>query len=111
MKTVNYQNMKTQLSEFLHKAGKIASYAIVGGACILGGYYYSKIKNAPEAVKPTMQIQPAVKMRDVSIAINERNERIIIDRNSGEYMTYQDSVGMAVFSLYAGKIYTSKTAQ
>lgn len=111
MKTVNYQNMKTKASEIINKAGKIASYAIVGGACILGGYYYSKIKNAPDVDKPTMQIQPAVKLHDVSIAINERNEMLIIDRKTGEYMTYQDSVGMAVFTLYAGKIYTSKTAQ
>ena len=111
MKTIIPQNIKTQVSVFFQKAGKIASYTIVGGACILSGYYYSKIKNAPEANKPTMQIQPAVKIKDVSIAINERNEMLIIDRKTGEYMTYQDSVGMAVFTLYAGKIYTSKTAQ
>ncbi len=44
-------------------------------------------------------------MKDVSVAINESNEVLIIDRASGRFETYSDSVGTSIFKLYAAKMY------
>lgn len=42
---------------------------------------------------------------EISVAINERNELMLIDRRNGKYEIYQDSTGMQIFNLYANKIY------
>lgn len=43
-------------------------------------------------------------IKNTSVAINERNELMIIDRSSGDYEIYTDSVGMCIFNLYAKSI-------
>lgn len=42
---------------------------------------------------------------EISVAINERNELMLIDRRNGKYEIYQDSTGMQIFNLYANKLY------
>ena len=45
------------------------------------------------------------KSSEISVAINERNELMLIDRRNGKYEIYQDSTGMQIFNLYANKLY------
>jgi len=107
---MNYQSLKQDAAKVLNVAGKVAIAIAVAAVCIGGGILYGKHTNAKDE-KPTMIIQPSIKLKDVSIAINERDEMIIIDRKTGEYITYEDSVGTAIFTMYAGKLYASKNAQ
>lgn len=77
--------------------------AISIGAII--GYYYNvnltnkKVKNAWKSVKP---------LTEISIAINESDQLLIIDKQTGEYVVYQDSIGKTIFYLYANKMYKSE---
>ena len=42
---------------------------------------------------------------EVNIAIDESNNLIIIDNESGKYTIYQDSIGSTIFKLYARNIW------
>jgi hypothetical protein len=44
----------------------------------------------------------------VSIAVDEKNHIFIIDKHTGEYQVFSDSVGITIFKMYAGKIYNSQ---
>lgn len=44
---------------------------------------------------------------EVSIAVNESNDLLLITKKSGEYVVYSDSVGLAIFKLYASKMYSN----
>ena len=46
-----------------------------------------------------------IKLSTTSIAVNERGEVMIIDRKTGSYEVYADSVGKMIFDLYAGRMY------
>jgi len=111
METINMHNKKQQIANFIQKSGRVLTIFALVALAIVGSYYYGKFKNAQDPEKPTMQIQPSIKLKDVSIAVNERNEVLIIDRKTGEYMTYQDSVGLAIFNMYAGRLYTANTGK
>lgn len=73
--------------------------AVALGYSVCEIYHYTKNKN--KSIKNVDQ---------VSVAINESGELMLIDRKSGEYEIYQDSIGEAIFNLYANKIqYRYKT--
>jgi hypothetical protein len=42
---------------------------------------------------------------DISIAIDEGNNLIVIDNDSGDYIIYQDSIGYSIFKVYANNIW------
>ena len=62
------------------------------------GVYYDSFKNRNGVITK-------VKRDDVNIAIDEYNHLIIIDRKSGDYVVYQDSIGNSIFKLYAKSIW------
>ena len=90
------------------QAGKVAVLitAISVGFAISEFNHWLKTKNEskPEVIQAKMK---SVKMLDkTSVAINERNELMVIDRTTGEFEIYSDSIGQTIFSLYAGRIYS-----
>lgn len=83
-------------------ANKLGSVMVIAAAMVIGflvGYYYWYM-----SVKTSIQ-KKAKNLSSVSIALNEREELMIIDRVNGVYTIYQDSVGLAIFNLYAAKRY------
>lgn len=92
------QEIISRTKEFLHKVGKalLFSFAVILGYSVCEIYHYTKEK--PSAAKEVKKIS------ETSVAINERGEMMIIDRKTGEYTVYQDSVGKSIFVLYANGI-------
>ena len=41
---------------------------------------------------------------EISIAVNEGNELIMIERATGKYIVYSDKIGQTIFSMYANRI-------
>jgi len=41
---------------------------------------------------------------EVSIAVNESNELIMIERATGDYMVYGDKIGLTIFGMYANRM-------
>lgn len=90
-----------KISAFAKKLGNLLMLMIALVAGFFIGYYYwvmtTKVdKSQWDNVKP---------LTTTSVAINERNELLIIDRKTGLYSIYQDSIGKVIFNLYANRIY------
>lgn len=97
------QEIKTVLKKYLNNGIKLASFLVIFVLGYLSSEIYHKIKSSENK---TCATTPKVtkKIDKVSVAINERNELMIIDRTNGSYEIYQDSVGMCIFNLYANSI-------
>lgn len=80
--------------------------AIIAGFCI--GYYYSVLLDKTAHASPMKSVKSVA---TTSIAISERNELLIIDRASGNYTVFQDSVGLAIFNTYANRLYNQATVK
>ena len=95
-----------KIGTFFHNLSKVAMILVaVGagfGACKLVDYIELQSKKVPKEMQATRNI------KETSIAINERNELMIIDRKDGSYVIYQDSVGKNIFLLYANQNYNPK---
>lgn len=62
------------------------------------GYYFQELKVKPKAVNET------ILNKEVRIAIDSEDKLIIMDRKTGQYIIYSDSIGSAIFKMYASKI-------
>lgn len=55
--------------------------------------------------KPTIHMVK-VNRSQVNLALDEHNHLIVIDKRTGNYTIYQDSIGVSVFKLYARNIFS-----
>jgi hypothetical protein len=96
--------------ELLGKASKVLKETarILGFVCLVAlGYilselYHYSTRERDKADCSSPKVTKTIK--ETSVAINERNELMIIDRTTGEYEIYQDSIGQSIFNLYATRI-------
>jgi len=94
-----------EISEKLKKALKVMlNYSLI----ILGmsvfftlGYYYKDIKSYSTRNKPQY-----IKRSEVTIAIDENSNFMIIAKNDGTYTMMEDSIGRAIFDIYAKNIWS-----
>jgi hypothetical protein len=81
-------------------------YLTIGITLVVGvsiGYHYEKLKN----FKQTSKFNPiVVKKSDVNLAIDEKNNMLIINKKDGTYTMYQDSIGYTIFNFYAKNIWS-----
>ena len=100
---MNTKNKLQPVIEHLNiLANKLGNIMVIAAAMVIGfliGYYYWYM-----SVKTAIQKKPKT-LSTISIALNEREELMIIDRANGAYTIYQDSVGLAIFNVYATKKY------
>ena len=91
----------SKLKTFGKTLGHIMFLAIALVAGFFIGYYYWVMMDKKHD-------SPFIKVKETkttSVAKNDRNELMIIDRATGVYTVYQDSVGMAIFEMYANEKY------
>ena len=62
------------------------------------GYYFKDIQDKP------MMVNEVILDKEVRVAIDSENKLILMDRKTGGYDIYSDSVGRTIFYLYANKI-------
>ena len=94
--------MQTAIDRLKVIANKLGNLLVVAAAMVSGfliGYYYWYMMAKANHPKMTKTL------RTVSVAVNERDELMIIDRSTGTYSVYQDSVGLMIFNTYATKRY------
>lgn len=102
MKKVNLKEVLEQSKDFAKKLGNLLVLVVALFAGGIIGYYYYHFSQKKEA---TVELETVKGMDQTSVAINERSELMIIDRSTGKYTIYDDSVGTAIFGMYANKIY------
>lgn len=65
------------------------------------GYYYNTIKS----YKKNIYSPEVVMKKDITLAIDESNNMIVINKKDGTYIVYQDSIGYTIFNFYAKNIW------
>jgi hypothetical protein len=90
--------MKKVIEQIRSLAKPFFLIVMISAALMIGwivGYYTNKIAN-------NYVNQKSVKTEDnVSVAVNEKNQLILIDKITGEYQIYSDSVGLNILNVYA----------
>jgi hypothetical protein len=87
---------------------KIGSYTIILLA-LSSGFFLGRVSHE---ILPKVEVRPNVKQAsEISIAINESNQMMIIDKKTGKYDMFADSVGLTIFRMYAGKIYQQQASK
>jgi len=66
------------------------------------GVFYNQMTNKNKASK--VQVKTIVKS-EVNLAIDENNHLIVIEKKTGNYSIYQDSIGKTIFKLYAKNVW------
>jgi hypothetical protein len=98
MKKINFKNLK----ELSIKLFKYTTIVLVVIASFFLGRYNGQVNKEVEVVESFK----TVNRDEVNIAIDERNNLIIIDKESGNYTIFEDSIGHSIFKLYARNIWT-----
>ena len=100
--------MKEKVQEIMEKVKNIFKVALNYSLIILGmsvfftlGYYYKDLKSYSQKSKPEY-----IKRSEVTIAIDENSNFMIIAKNDGTYTMMEDSIGRAIFDIYAKNIWS-----
>ena len=82
------------------------NYLFLSIALTVGFYVGRKTANYPptkvEVVNPYSK---PFQGNEISIAVNESSELLLIDRKTGKYQVYSDEIGKSIYKLYMVKIY------
>ena len=69
---------------------------------IIGKFHYKLEQVKEDTTNPFNHVR---NIKNISIAVNEHNELMLINKNTGNYQIYSDSIGMSIFRMYSNKIY------
>lgn len=111
-KKINNNIKKIDFKEFLKKVNiffKHSMRVIVILVAMLVGFAASQIYNQYNKNLEVNSLPKTKTHLETSIAINESGEFMIIDRNTGSYIVYSDSVGKMFFDLYASRLLYNTT--
>ncbi len=104
-------NMKSEkVAVILGKAKTVFNHVgkitIILTALIVGfiaGELYHRANQKKDEKLP-MDLKTVHALKQTSVAINERNELLVIDRATGTYEIYEDAVGKVILRLYASQM-------
>jgi len=73
------------------------------------GFYGGKwVTEYNQAIKPKQGVvndyNKVYSSNEMSIAVNESNQLILIERKSGRYKVYSDLIGKSIFNMYIDRI-------
>jgi predicted GTPase len=100
------ENLKEKIKQVLKQLSfyTIISISFIAGTSI--GYYYDLIKKSYHK-EPKFT---SVKKSEVIIAIDEYQRYMIIDKKTGNYTVYEDSIGVTFFNIHARNIWGQAAA-
>lgn len=97
-----FHSAEERIKKIIKGLGNFLTFALVLAIGFAIGYYYYVFTTKPTNESPLGSVKT---MNETSVAVNERNELLIIDRTTGHYTVYCDSVGSAIFTVYANQKY------
>jgi hypothetical protein len=97
----------TESNEVKTTTSKLSTYlliflSVLGGFTV--GYYYNLINDLK--MNQGSASVTEVKKVTINLAVDEFNNLLVIDKETGSYIVYEDSVGLSIFNLYARNIHT-----
>jgi uncharacterized membrane protein YhiD involved in acid resistance len=105
MKEVNWTSIKDNSVKVLRGSWSVASIALAIGLGWYGKGIYDKTQVTPIAASVSKHLTRTIDK--TSVAVNERDELIIFDRESGDYTVYDKNVRLAIFNQQFNKIQTN----
>ena len=69
------------------------------------GYWYSQKMEKKESEK---KVTTKIKNSQINLAVDQNNNLIVIDKTTGDYIIYEDTVGVTIFSLYAKNLWATQ---
>lgn len=81
------------------KVGIITTLSVTVFGAFSLGYIYSK---STSKIKP-IEVNH-INKTDVNLALDQNNHLIVIDKKTGNYTIYDDSIGVTIFNIYARNI-------
>lgn len=106
---LNLKTMKEKMGNFMNAVKtalkQITTYFIIVVAIVLSyfiGSYTTKLSmdNQPKKIEVVK-----IKKSKVNLAVDENNHLIVINKETGDYVIYQDSIGKTIFKLYAKNVW------
>jgi hypothetical protein len=94
---------REKVMNLLKPAMNLIIVAAVGTVMFRLGIAYQNNKN--KETKVENPYAHAYSPEEISIAVNESNELIMIERATGDYIVYSDAIGQTIFSMYANRIH------
>ena len=104
MKTLDFKKIGDSAMKIFATAGRISIIVV----SLFIGFTSGEIYRAYQKGMSTSRMPQVQRVETTSVAINDRGEVMIIDRGSGKYMLFDDSVGRSIFNQYASRIYVKK---
>ena len=98
---------REKVMNLLKPAMNLVIVAAVGTVMFRLGIAYQNNKN--KETKIENPYAHAYSPEEISIAVNESNELIMIERASGNYIVYSDAIGQTIFGMYANRIHQEAT--
>jgi hypothetical protein len=98
---------REKVMNLLKPAMNVIIVAAVGTVMFRLGIAYQNNKN--KETKIENPYAHAFSPEEISIAVNESNELIMIERATGDYIVYSDQIGQTIFGMYANRIHQEAT--
>lgn len=95
---------REKVMNLLKPAMNVIIIAAVGTAMFRLGIAYQN-HESKEKAKVENPYAHAFSPEEISIAVNESNELIMIERATGNYIVYSDAIGQTIFGMYANRIH------
>jgi len=81
----------------------VTAFAAVATAAFQLGTMYQSGKKEQVAIENPYA--HAFSPEEISIAVNESDELIMIERKTGKYIVYSDAIGQTIFGMYANRLH------
>ena len=102
--------LKMSVAEFFSKYTKPALTVVAGVAIAYASFKLGAKYGNPEKKEVAENAYDhAFSPSEISIAVNESNELIMIERATGKYIVYSDTIGQTIFGMYANRIHQEVT--
>jgi hypothetical protein len=95
---------REKVMNLLKPAMNLIIVAAVGTIMFRLGIAY-QTHESKETTKVDNPYAHAYSPEEISIAVNESNELIMIERSTGKYIVYSDQIGQTIFGMYANRIH------
>jgi len=96
------KNLKAKLKNAFNHIFWVVVVSLSIGAGFAVGYYYDIINP-----KEPRKVSTLIHRSEITLAMDEHERLLVIDKQTGEYTVYADSIGKSIFNLYARKIWSS----
>ena len=100
-------NQKTMKEKAIALVNSFNRVIVIAAAFVIGAGAHFSYGIYRDYRNKTAKLPITQTLNQTSVAVNERGEFLLIDRETGRYSIYSKEVGDAVFNTYANQMYTN----